>query len=66
VSRWRTEADGALAIRCDFLDRQILLQMHPEVFFLTEGCGRACLGLVAPDRFVSERQAMLKKIKTSG
>ena len=36
MSRWRTEADGALATRCDFLDRQILLQMHPEVFFLTD------------------------------
>lgn len=36
LSRWRTEAEGALAIRCDFLDRQILLQMHPTVFFLTD------------------------------
>jgi hypothetical protein len=36
MSRWRTEAEGALAIRCDFLDRQILLQAQPEVFFLTE------------------------------
>ena len=36
LSRWRTEAEGALAIRCDFLDRQILLQVQPEVFFLTE------------------------------
>ena len=36
LSRWRTEAEGALAIRCDFLDRQILLQADPEVFFLTE------------------------------
>jgi hypothetical protein len=35
-SRWRTEAEGALAIRCDFLDRQILLQTQPDVFFLTD------------------------------
>jgi hypothetical protein len=35
-SRWRTEAEGALAIRCDFLDRQILMQTQPEVFFLTD------------------------------
>ena len=35
-SRWRTEAEGALAIRCDFLDRQILLQARPDVFFVTE------------------------------
>ncbi len=36
MSRWRTEAEGSLAIRCDFLDRQILLQANPEVFFLTD------------------------------
>jgi hypothetical protein len=36
LSRWRTEAEGALAIRCDFLDRQILLQAQPAVFFLTD------------------------------
>jgi hypothetical protein len=36
ISRWRTEAEGALAIRCDFLDRQILLLAQPDVFFLTD------------------------------
>lgn len=36
MSRWRTEAEGALAIRCDFLDRQILLLAQPGVFFLTD------------------------------
>jgi hypothetical protein len=36
LSRWRTEAEGALAIRCGFLDRQILLQADPEAFFLTD------------------------------
>jgi len=36
LSRWRTEAEGALAIRCEFLDREILLQSQPEVFFLTD------------------------------
>jgi hypothetical protein len=36
MSRWRSEAEGALAIRCDFLDRQILLLAQPEVFFLTD------------------------------
>jgi hypothetical protein len=35
LSRWRSEAEGALAVRCDFLDRQVLLQTQPEVFFLT-------------------------------
>lgn len=36
LSRWRTEAEGALAIRCDFLDRQILLLAQSDVFFLTD------------------------------
>jgi hypothetical protein len=36
LSRWRTEAEGALAIRCDLLDRQILLQARPDVFFLID------------------------------
>jgi hypothetical protein len=36
LSRWRTEKEGGLAIRCDFLDRQILLQANSRVFFLTD------------------------------
>ena len=36
ISRWRIEAEGALAIRCDFLDRQMLLQAQPDVFFVTD------------------------------
>jgi hypothetical protein len=36
LSRWRTEEEGALAIRCDFLDRQILLQADPRVYFVTD------------------------------
>ena len=36
LCRLRSEAEGALAIRCDFLDRQILLQADPEVFFVTD------------------------------
>jgi hypothetical protein len=36
ISRWRTEAEGALAIRCDFLDRQMLLQAQPDLFFVTD------------------------------
>jgi hypothetical protein len=36
MCRLRSEAEGALAIRCDFLDRQILLQADPEVFFVTD------------------------------
>jgi hypothetical protein len=36
MARLRTEAEGALALRCDFLDRQILLQADPNTFFLTD------------------------------
>lgn len=36
LCRLRTEAEGALAIRCDLVDRQILLQADPEVFFVTD------------------------------
>jgi hypothetical protein len=36
LSRWRTEAEGALALYCDFIDREMLLQADPEVFFLTD------------------------------
>ena len=36
LCRLRSEAEGALAIRCDFLDREILLQADPEVFFVTD------------------------------
>ena len=36
MARLRSEAEGALAIRCDFVDRQMLLSAAPEVFFLTD------------------------------
>lgn len=36
LSRLRTDADGALAIHCDFIDREMLLQADPEVFFITD------------------------------
>jgi hypothetical protein len=36
LCRLRSEAEGALAIRCDFLDREILLQADPGVFFVTD------------------------------
>lgn len=36
ICRLRTEAEGALALRCDFVDRQVLLQADPRVFFVTD------------------------------
>ena len=35
MGRLRTEAEGWLAIRCDFEDREILLQAAPHVFHVT-------------------------------
>src|SRR5262245_52422835 len=35
-SRLRSESEGGLAIRCDFVDRQMLLQAAPEAFYLTD------------------------------
>lgn len=36
MARLRTEAEGWLAIRCDFLERDILLEAAPHVFHLTD------------------------------
>jgi hypothetical protein len=36
MARLRTEAEGWLAIRCDFVDREMLLQAAPDVFHLTD------------------------------
>jgi hypothetical protein len=35
MARLRTESEGWLAIRCDFLEREMLLQAAPHVFHLT-------------------------------
>jgi hypothetical protein len=36
LARLRTEAEGALALRCDFIDREILLKAAPRTFFITD------------------------------
>ena len=36
LSRLRTEAEGALALMCDFVDRELLLQAAPDTFFITD------------------------------
>jgi hypothetical protein len=36
MARLRTEAEGWLAIRCEFLERDMLLQAAPKVFHLTD------------------------------
>jgi hypothetical protein len=36
MARLRSEAEGWLAIRCDFFERDVLLQAAPHVFHLTD------------------------------
>lgn len=36
MARLRTESEGWLAIRCDFVDRQMLMEAGPEVFHVTD------------------------------
>jgi hypothetical protein len=50
MCRLRTEAEGALALRCDFLDREILLQADPGVFFVTDHYLNYPMVLVRLDR----------------
>ena len=35
MARLRSEDEGGLALRCDFVDRQMLMQADPEAFYLT-------------------------------
>ncbi len=59
LARLRTEAEGALAIRCDFVDRQVLLQAAPEVFFLTDHYRAYPMILVRLERIESAELASL-------
>ena len=36
IARLRSEAEGALALACDFPEREMLLQAAPETFFFTD------------------------------
>ena len=36
MARLRSEAEGGLAIRCDLIERQMLLQAAPEAFYITD------------------------------
>jgi len=50
MARLRSEAEGGLAIRCDFVDRQMLLAAAPEVFFLTDHYRDSAMILVRLDQ----------------
>ena len=36
LARLRSEAEGGLAIQCDFVEREMLLQAAPETFYVTD------------------------------
>lgn len=36
LARLRSEDEGGLAIRCDFVEREMLLQAAPETFYVTD------------------------------
>ena len=36
MARLRSEAEGGLAIRCHFMDREMLMQAAPETFYITD------------------------------
>ena len=36
LARLRSEDEGGLAIRCDFVEREMLLQAAPETFYITD------------------------------
>lgn len=36
LARLRSEAEGGLAIRCEFMEREMLMQAAPETFYITD------------------------------
>jgi hypothetical protein len=54
LSRLRTEAEGGLALACDFVDREMLLQAEPDVFFLTDHYRNYPMILVHLDKIRSD------------
>ena len=36
MARLRSEAEGGLAIHCDLMEREMLLQAAPETFYITD------------------------------
>ena len=36
IARLRSEAEGGLALRCDFPERHMLLQADPDAFYVTD------------------------------
>ena len=49
MGRLRTESEGALALRCDFLDREMLMQADPSTFFITDHLQQLSHGADQPE-----------------
>lgn len=54
LSRLRTEAEGALALICDFVDREMLLQAAPETFLITDHYASYPMILIRLDKILPE------------
>jgi hypothetical protein len=52
IARLRTEAEGALALYCDFVDREMLLQAAPDTFFITDHYANYPMILVRLDKLL--------------
>lgn len=50
IARLRSEAEGALALYCDFVDREMLLQAAPDAFFITDHYANYPMILVRLDK----------------
>lgn len=50
IARLRSEAEGALALYCDFIDREMLLQAAPDTFFITDHYANYPMILVRLDK----------------
>ena len=46
MARLRSEAESGLAIRCDIIDRQMLMQAAPETFYITDHYADASMILI--------------------
>lgn len=46
MARLRSEAEGGLAIHCDIVDRQMLMQAAPETFYITDHYADSAMVLI--------------------
>ncbi len=54
LSRLRSEAEGAVALYCDFVDRELLMQAAPDVFFITDHYANYPMILIRLDKIRSD------------